>query len=220
MSKSLYSDDNPSTTISGFGYKDKDIAIKTINSVNKTKRGLNYKFQVINTMYYRAKHHKNRTKKMEGAMKIFKKWLDKYKKLEKNKEDKFPFLTLSLIKSYEKLAEYYKVSLKSRGLIKPTTSDEGFLVVYRRLKGKYTKLKNIPVKKKKPEGSNWFNKRNNQVNAKYKQAKKMKLKLFHISGPLKDLPTKIHINMIMWAYSPFPDILKKRKKLLKSLNKL
>ena len=39
--------------------------------------------------------------------------------------------------------------------------------------------------------------------------KKMKLKLFHDKGKYKNLPTKIHINMIMWAYSPFPDILKK-----------
>ena len=211
MSKSLYSDDNPSTTISGFGYKDKQTAIKTIDSVEKTKRGIDYKFQVINTMYYRAKHHKNRTKKMEDAMKVFKKWLDNYKKKEINMFDKYPFLSLSLIKSYEKLANYYNISLKSRGIIKPSTSDEGFLVVYRKIKGKYKKLKNIPVKKKKPDGVDWLTKRNNQVNAKFKQSKKMKLKLFHTDGPLKDLPTKIHVNMIMWAYSPFPDILIKEK---------
>ena len=47
---------------------------------------------------------------------------------------------------------------------------------------------------------------------------KQKLKLFHDDGELKDLPTKIHINMIMWAYSPFPDILKNRKALLKNKN--
>ena len=44
----------------------------------------------------------------------------------------------------------------------------------------------------------------------------MKLKLFHDKGKFKDLTTKIHINMIMWAYSPFPDILK-RIKLLNNL---
>ena len=45
----------------------------------------------------------------------------------------------------------------------------------------------------------------------------MKVKLFHTEGDLKDLPTKIHINMIMWAYSPFPDILIDRQNLLKKI---
>ena len=75
----LYSDNNPNTTIKGFGYKDKKTAIATIKKVEKTKRGKLYKWQVINTMYNRAKYHKHRTKDMEEAMKIFKKWLDNNK---------------------------------------------------------------------------------------------------------------------------------------------
>ena len=100
-------------------------------------------------------------------MKVFKKWLDNYKKMKKNEEDKFPFLKLRLIRSYEKLADFYNISLKARGLEKPTTSDEGFLVVYRRLKGNINKLKTCPVKKNKPDGDNWYNKRNSQVKAKF-----------------------------------------------------
>ena len=76
----LYSNNNPSTTIKGFGYKNKKVAEETIKKVEKTKRGHYYKFLVINTMYYRAKHHKNRTKDMEEAMKVFEKWIIKYKK--------------------------------------------------------------------------------------------------------------------------------------------
>ena len=181
--------------------------------MEKTKRGEQYKFQVINTMYYRAKHHKNQTKNMREAMKVFKKWLDN----RKNNNNDYPYLKLSLVKKYEKLAEEYNISLKSRGLEKPTTSDEGFLVVYKRLKGNSNKLKKCLVKKSVPNGIDWFQKRNNQVKAKYGQAKKMKLKLFHESGKYKDLPTKIHTNMIMWAYSPFPDILEKRLKLLNKI---
>ena len=37
----------------------------------------------------------------------------------------------------------------------------------------------------------------------------MKLDFFHKSGHLKGLPTIIHTNMIMWAYSPYPSKLKK-----------
>ena len=218
MALSLYSDDNPKTTIKGFGYKNKKKAKDTIKLIEKTNRGINYKFQVINTMYYRAKHHKRKTKDMEEAMKVFKVWLDKYKDMKKEDEDKFPFLKLRLIRSYEKLAIYYNISLKARGLEKSKTSDDGFLVVYRKLKGKINKLKKCPIQKNKPNGENWYNKRNNQVKAKFSQSKKMKLKLFHDTGELKDLPTKIHVNMIMWAYSPFPDILKDRVKLLNITN--
>ena len=137
MSKSLYSNNNPKTTINGFGYASKEKALYTIKKVEKTKRGEQYKFQVINTMYNRAKFHKNQTKGMKDAMKVFKKWLDN----RKNNTNDYPFLNISLINKYEKLANIYNVSLKSRGLEKPTTSDEGFLVVYRKLKGNITKLK-------------------------------------------------------------------------------
>ena len=75
---SLYSNNNPETTIKGFGYKDKKTALETIKKVEKTKRGELYKFQVINTMYNRAKYHKYRTKDMEEAMKVFNKWLKKF----------------------------------------------------------------------------------------------------------------------------------------------
>ena len=68
MSKSLYSDDNPKTTITGFGYGSKEKALYTIKKVEKTKRGEQYKFQVINTMYNRAKFHKNQTKDMRDSL--------------------------------------------------------------------------------------------------------------------------------------------------------
>ena len=76
----LYSDNNPNTTIKGFGYKDKKTAIATIKKIEKTKFNKLYKWQVINTMYNRAKYHKHRTKDMEEAMKVFKKWLDNNKR--------------------------------------------------------------------------------------------------------------------------------------------
>ena len=196
----LFDDANPDTTIKGYGYKNKEKAIDTIKLVEKTKRGRSYKFQVINTMYNRAKHHKNTTKDMKEAMKVFEGWLNEYK---------YPFLPLKTIRKYEKLADYYNVSLKARGKEKPSTSDEGFLVVYKKVHGNVDKLKTYPVKKSNPHGINWFSKRNNQVKAKYNQAKNNNIELFHKTGKLKDLPTKIHINMIMWGYSPYPDRLDK-----------
>ena len=84
----LYSDRNPKTTIKGFGYANAKKARATLKKLKKVKRPEVYKFQVVNTMYYRAKHHKYRTKDMEAAMKVFKKYLDrrKTKKLRKKKK--------------------------------------------------------------------------------------------------------------------------------------
>ena len=70
---SLYEDYKPKTTIKNLGFKNKEKALHTINII-KTK-DLIYQKSVINTMYNRAKYHPNRTKDMEEAMKIFKKWL-------------------------------------------------------------------------------------------------------------------------------------------------
>tara|TARA_Y100001935_G_C16914526_1_gene317792 strand:+ start:43 stop:303 length:261 start_codon:yes stop_codon:yes gene_type:complete len=84
----LYSDRHPKTTIKGFGYKNADKARKTLKKLRKLKKPEVYKFQVINTMYYRAKHHKYRTKDMESAMKVFKKYLDKRKSKKKLRKKK------------------------------------------------------------------------------------------------------------------------------------
>lgn len=84
----LYSDRNPKTTIKGFGYKNADKARNTLKRLRKLKKPEVYKFQVVNTMYYRAKHHKYRTKNMEAAMKVFKKYLDKRKTKKKLRNKK------------------------------------------------------------------------------------------------------------------------------------
>ena len=69
----LYTDRNPKTTLKGTGYKDEKKARETIKLVKS--RSKTYQKYVINTMYYRAKHHKYQTADMRKAMKIFKKWL-------------------------------------------------------------------------------------------------------------------------------------------------
>lgn len=221
QSVNLYTDAHPETTISGFGFKDEKKALETIQKLKKYPR--KYQYQVIQTMYSRAKYHPHSTKEMKEAEKIFKEWLMKYKKERKQKggkSSKFPYLDLSIIDKYEKLADLYNISRKARGLEKPTTSDEGFLVVYRRVKGDWKKLKDIPCKKKNPDGIHWDRKRDLQVFAKYQQMKKMKIPLYNREGIYKDLPTVMHVNMIMWAYSPDEKGLKKRMSLLKKIGNM
>jgi hypothetical protein len=214
----LYTDAHPKTTLQGVGFKDADTAIRTIQKVEESKKSDHHKYLIIHTMFYRAKYHPNQTKDMKEAMKIFKDWLDKKKKKQKG-GSKLPYLPLSIIKPFEQLADYYGVSKKARGLEKPTTTDEGFLVIYKKIKGDSSKLKEIPCKKLNPNGVHWDRKRDIEVKGKFGQMKRMKIPLYQKEGPLKGLPTKMHVIMVMWGYSPDPKGLKKSMRLLKGLPK-
>ena len=212
----LYTDAHPKSTIIGTGYKDKITALKTLELIKD--QPLNKQFLIVNVLYQRAKYHKHITKSILEAMNVFKKWLVNYKKsMSGGSKKKLPYLPLELVNSYEKLADYYNISLKARGLEQPTTSDEGFLVVYRKVNGNGNLMSEMPCKSDKKNGIVWDRKRIIEVSGKVGQAKSMKLDYFHKTGPLKGLPTVIHTNMIMWAYSPYPEKLKKNLSLLDSL---
>ena len=74
---SLYSDYNPKTTTQGLGFKNREKAIYTINTIKN--RSIKYQVNVIATMMGRAKNHPNKTEDMEDAIKIFGDWMKKYK---------------------------------------------------------------------------------------------------------------------------------------------
>ena len=74
----LYSNCHPNRTMKGTGFKDKKTALKTIEIIKF--RSPTYQFNVINTMYNRAKYHPHQTSEMRDAMKIFANWIKKYKK--------------------------------------------------------------------------------------------------------------------------------------------
>ena len=84
MNKSLYQDNHPTTSLKGTGYKNKKKAIETLKLIKN--KSLIYQFQVINTMYNRAKYHPYQTKDMIEAMKVFKVWLKKYLNNLKNRK--------------------------------------------------------------------------------------------------------------------------------------
>ncbi len=74
--KSLYYNGNKKPkVISGYGTELK--AKQTLKNIKPFDK--QYQFQVVNTMYNRAKYHANQTKGMREAMKVFKKWLVKRK---------------------------------------------------------------------------------------------------------------------------------------------
>lgn len=74
--KSLYSSGKNKPKIKT-GYKDEETAKNTLKNLKGFD--ITYKKQVINTMYNRAKYHKNQSINMRKAMKVFKKWLDSHK---------------------------------------------------------------------------------------------------------------------------------------------
>jgi hypothetical protein len=105
----LYSDDHPEKSLKNTGYKNKTVALNTLKLIKN--RSLYYQFTVVNTMYYRAKNHKNKTKEMNDAMDVFRIWLKSYpdkkqkeSKLSINKiniiSNKLDVNTLKLIKKY------------------------------------------------------------------------------------------------------------------------
>ena len=198
---SLYADYNPKTTTKGIGYGSKEKALKTLNIIKKRNNA--YKKRVVTTMYYRAKHHKYQTKGMKDAEKIYKKWLNQH-------GGGFKFLKMDLIKKFYPLANQYQAAEVCRGIKKAKTTDKGFLEVYSKVKNE-NELKKIPVRKNNPNGSNWYKTRENRLKAKMGQMKSQKIDYFHKSGKMKGLPTKMHIILIMWGYSPYEDKLKKIK---------
>lgn len=80
---SLYTNNHPETTIHGLGFKDKDKANETIKILEekvKSKKITKIRMmQTINTLLNRAKYHPHQTKDMRDAIKIFEKWMKKYK---------------------------------------------------------------------------------------------------------------------------------------------
>jgi hypothetical protein len=197
---SLYTDDNPKNTIPGTGFKDEATVRKTFKLIEK--RSPIYQFSVINTMFNRAKYHPNQTDDIKKAMRLLNKWLKEYS------YKSYPYLPLNIINKYEKLADEYNISRVARGLDKATKTDEGFLVVYRRIKGNPSKMPYQLIHKNKPMGLDWDKSRYNFINSRLGQIKHAKLSLFNKDGKYKGLPTIQHTVMIMNGYSPYPEKLK------------
>ena len=75
---SLFSDYNLKTTTQGLGFKNKEKALYTINTIKN--RSTKYQVNVIATMLGRAKNHPNKTRDMNDAIKLFSEWMKQYKR--------------------------------------------------------------------------------------------------------------------------------------------
>jgi hypothetical protein len=199
----LYNDLYPKTSLKNTGFKNRKTAIHTINLIKS--RSLKYQFDVINTMYNRAKYHPNKTPDMEKAMEIFTNWLKKYPKKSEHENKKYPWLPLSKVLEYEKLAEEYGVSQVARGIKPSSISDKGFLQMYKIVGGKKHKLQYIPVKLNKPDGMDYWSYRINFIKSRVGQIAYANTPLFYNQGKYKGKPTKQHVILIMHGFSPKPN---------------
>lgn len=101
-----------------------------------------------------------------------------------------PWLPLSVVERFEPLAEDWGVSKVAR-------SSRGFMGQYRQ----YTSSQMDP----------WWQDRRYNFNARH-----LAQAIDHDEEPFTEdgLPTRRHLAMIMWAYSPWPDLVRKIAKTL------
>jgi len=137
--------------------------------------------------------------------------IPKKKQTHKSKKSNYPFIPLNLVERLEALAEFYDVSLVSRGKIPPNKTDEGFLEVFRKqAHGEPTKLASLPILAKNPDGNTWDRQRDNYLLRRFAMIRRAKTNqtdgLWVQDGPLAGLPSVLHVNMMMWAYSPDPQM--------------
>ncbi len=203
----LFSNNHPETTVHGYGFDTPKHAQSTLDDLDN--RDIIYQFQVVNTMCERAKEVLKRTKDVEkqrmihASIKIFEAWLTDYKAKKRGTHENHVYVSTSMINKMERLAEFYNISRKARGLEKPVKSDEGFLKVYRRIKNT-AQLRTLPVKASNPDGETWDKHRNNYIFRRLSMLHNAgpNYGLYHTKGPLLGLPTILHVNMLMWAYTP------------------
>jgi hypothetical protein len=125
----------------------------------------------------------------------------------RTQKTKYPFIPLPLVNRLEALAEFYDISLVSRGKIPPNKTDKGFLVVFRdQAHGNPSKLGSLPILSKNPNGNTWDRQRDNYLLRRLDMIRRAKTNkpggLWVQDGPLAGLPSVLHVNMMMWAYSP------------------
>lgn len=190
----LYTDDNPSTTLHGTGFKDAATAERTLTLVSK--RSLLYQFQTINTMYHRAKGHPHKTAGMHDAMTIFQSWLDTYKE-KKSELREFKILSKTTVEKYLKLAEEHNEDREGAG---EDLIDLQFARMYVGLPPK-KRLANTLVNDSRPGEEDWEIRRYRALCALVKDTYDESDLWVHPSKDAQQL-TLHHLTMVMWAYSP------------------
>lgn len=198
----LFGAENNADSFTGGGFKNKEKAIETLRLLED--KDITYQYHVISTLYNRAKVILKRTKDAEKiknlteGVEVFEKWVEDYKGHCRHKEN-FGYLSFDVVSAYEKLAEYHKLE------------DNGFLEAYGEVDGDYKKLRNKIVRNLE---ITWDVYRNRSLRPLVKEINDKNPCMFETKEPLNGLPTKLHLQIIMWGYSPDASKIKKNMNLV------
>ena len=214
----LFGSETTETTFQGAGFKDKEKALETFQLLEG--RDITFQFQIINSMFHRAKVIHKRTKDPEKlrnlteAIETFEAWLNDYRSHSRAKEN-LTYLPLEVVEAFQPLADKYGVKTEVPGV------EASFLKVYRDADGDLKKLRVLKVNPTDEKSVTWDVHRNKHLkplvdNIKGDDAPP----LYRTEEKVKGLPTKEHVELVMWGYSPEVTKLKKSIPLLKGLNRL
>ena len=84
----LYTDEEPTNTIQGLGFKDKETALRSINIIRRSGKTHAHKIQAAMAMEQRARFHPSKTKGIREAQKVYERYIEEMK--EKTKAMKNP----------------------------------------------------------------------------------------------------------------------------------
>ena len=102
-----------------------------------------------------------------------------------------------IIEKFENLANEYNVGLVNRGIKKSSKTDNGFLRMLKKVKGKPHKLQYIPVKTLNPSGMDYWTYRISFIKSRLNQMKNFSVPLYYTHGKYKGLPTPQHLILIL-----------------------
>lgn len=148
-------------------------------------------------MYHRATHHPYKTKAMEDAIAIFKKWLEvtypAFKDELRGDGGFKPLLSKEVVKKFQGAIEE-----------ELPKADRQFVEVYIGL-GKNKRLGNVLLDDKEPSGKDWEVKRYEALSALVSESKESKEGWEYEELWTKEKePTVQHLKLIAWAWSPIP----------------
>ncbi|XP_050305722.1 uncharacterized protein LOC126742904 [Anthonomus grandis grandis] len=184
-------------TVPGLGFKDKDKALETLQILEG--RDPDYQKLAIKGLIGRAKRtltltkDKDKLQNINDAMKIFEDWLKDFEFKNLSKENK-AYLPLAFVETLLPLKKKYGLG---NDLV-----DSFFKAYKEKAKGEYKNLRTISSGDGEPTWDIIRNRELKKIWTEYEESKPD----FWGSD---DLPTKEHLQLILWAYSPEASKIKK-----------
>ncbi|KAI4457765.1 hypothetical protein MML48_7g00003371 [Holotrichia oblita] len=184
-------------TVPGLGFKDKEKALDSLKILEG--RDPDYQKLAVKGLIGRAKRvitltkDKEKLQNINDAMKVFEDFIKDFEKNNKSKENR-AYLPLASIEALLPLKAEYKIDDKQA---------DAFLKAYKSVKGEYKNLRTVS------SGDNeltWDIVRNSALRKLMKTIDDEDPDLWN-----DDLPSKEHMELILWGYSPEASKIKKNQ---------